>query len=180
MLSVHDCTSPTFCVLRPRLFLETVDVLHPRPHVVAEPVADVVAVSEIVLVSVAVPAAVFVALVFEVAVSEAELAVSAALYSVSLLSAVPVFVFVAAVCPSQIPVDIFVDPEGTVSEAVEPVIFVVSEPVVFVAVASADVAEPQVSVDIVLASVFLIPVSVVVVLVNNPEHPKFSSFPNIG
>jgi hypothetical protein len=61
----------------------------------------------------------------------------------------------------------------------------VAEPVVFVAVVSvvfeiADVAAPQVSVDIVLASVVLIPVSSVAVLVNNPEHPKFSSFPNIG
>ena len=81
-------------------------------------------------------------------------------------------------------------------------VFGVAEPVAFVAVVSevdvvaasevvfvvfvsvvfeiADVAAPQVSVDIVLASVVLIPVSAVAVLVNNPEHPKFSSFPNIG
>jgi len=43
-----------------------------------------------------------------------------------------------------------------------------------------DVAEPRVSADIVLAVVVLIPVSVVVVSVNNPEHPRSSSFPNIG
>jgi hypothetical protein len=135
------------------------------PSGVAGPVADAVAVSEVAA--------------SEVAVSEAELVVFAALYSVSLLSAVPVFVFAAAVCPSQIPVDIFVDPEVAVSAVVEPVIFVVSEPVVFVAVVSADVAEPQVSVDIVLAFVVLIPVSVVAAWVDNSGRPKFSSFPNI-
>jgi hypothetical protein len=91
-----------------------------------------------------------------VAVSEAELVVFAALYSVSLLSVVLVFVFVVAVSPSQIPVDISVDPEVAVSAVVEPEIFVVSEPV--------DVAEPQVSVDIVLFFVVLIPVSVVAIL----------------
>jgi hypothetical protein len=141
------------------------------PSGVAGPVADAVAVSEVAA--------------SEVAVSEAELVVFAALYSVSLLSAVPVFVFAAAVCQSQIPVDIFVDPEVAVSAVVEPVIFVVSEPVVFVAVVfvavvSADVAEPQVSVDIVLAFVVLIPVSVVAAWVDNSGRPKFSSFPNIG
>jgi hypothetical protein len=152
------CAVPTFCVLHPRLFLETADVLHSRRHVVA--------VSAV-------------ALVCEVAVSEAELVVYAALYSVSLLSAVLVFVFVVAVYPSQIPVDIFVDPEVAVSEAAEPVIFVVSEPVVSVVVASVDVAEPQVSVDIALAFVVLIPVSVVVAWVDNPGRPIFYSFPNI-
>jgi hypothetical protein len=171
--------APTFCVLHPRLFLETVDALHSRPHVVADPVVDVVAASAVVLVSVAGPAAVFAALVFEVAVSEAELAVFAGLFSVSLLSAVPVFVFAAAVCPSRIPADIFVDSEVAVSVVVEPAIFAVSEPVVSVAVASADVAEPQVSVDIGLAFAVLIPVSVVAAWADNPGRPIFYSFPNI-
>jgi hypothetical protein len=130
------------------------------PSGVAGPVVDAVAVSEVV-------------------VSEAELAAFAALFSVSLLSVVLVFVFVVAVYPSQIPVDISVDPEVAVSVAVEPVIFVVFEPVVFVAVVSVDVAEPQVSVDIVSAFVVLIPVSVVVAWVDNSGRPKFFSFPNI-
>jgi hypothetical protein len=142
-------------------------------------VVGVVAASEVVPVSVAGPAAVFAALVFEVAVSEAELAVFAALCSVSLPSAVPVFVFVAAVYPSQIPADIFVDPGVAVSVVVEPAIFAVSEPVVFVAVASADVAEPQVSADIALAVAVLTPVSVVAAWVDNPGRPIFYSFPNI-
>ncbi len=80
----------------------------------------------------------------------------------------------------------------SVDEVAEPVVAVASEVdvvaasgivfVVLVSVAAeiADVAEPQVSVDIVLASVVLSPVSAVVVSVNNPEHPKFCSFPNIG
>jgi hypothetical protein len=136
------------------------------PSGVAGPVVDAAAVSE-------------------VAVSEAELAVFAALFSVSLLSVVLVFVFVVAVSPSQNPVDTSVDPEVAVSVVVEPEIFVVSEPVVFVvvvfvAVVSVDVAEPQVSVDIVLAFVVLIPVSVVVAWVDNSRRPKFFSFPNIG
>jgi hypothetical protein len=84
-----------------------------------------------------------------VAVSETEHAVFAALFSVSLLCVVLVYVFVVAVSPSQIPVDISVDPEVAVSAVVEPEIFVVSEPVV--------------SVDIVLAFVVLIPVSVVAI-----------------
>jgi hypothetical protein len=148
------CAAPTFCVLHPHLFLETVDVLHSRLHVAA--------VSEAALASVAGPAAVF-----------------AALYSVSLLSVVPVFVFAAAVSPSQIPADIFVDPEVAVSVVVEPAIFVVSAPVVSVAAVSVDVAEPQVSVDIVLAFAVLIPVSVVAAWVDNPGRPIFYSFPNI-
>jgi hypothetical protein len=63
------------------------------------------------------------------------------------------------------------------------VVFALEPEVVSVAVVVfeiVDVAEPQVSADIVLAFVVLIPVSVVVVSVNNPEHPTFSSFPNIG
>ena len=69
---------------------------------------------------------------------------------------------------------------------VEPeVVFVVdlevSEPgVVFVAVVSvADVAEPQASVDIAVAFVVLVPVSVVVVEVDSSGRPKFFAFPNI-
>ena len=99
--------------------------------------------------------------VSEAAVSVAELDVFASLCSVSLLSVVLVFVFAVAVSPSQIPVDISVEPGVAVFAAVEPVIFVVSEPAVFVAVVSADVAEPQVSVDIVLAFLVLVAVSVV-------------------
>jgi len=52
--------------------------------------------------------------------------------------------------------------------------------VVFVAVASvADVAEPQASVDIAVAFVVLLPVSVVVVEVDSSGRPKFFAFPNI-
>jgi hypothetical protein len=59
----------------------------------------------------------------------------------------------------------------------------VSEPgvgfvaVVFVAVVS--VAEPQASVDIAVAFDFLVPVSVVVVGLDNSGHPKFLAFPNV-
>ena len=73
-----------------------------------------------------------------------------------------------------------------VALVVEPqVVFVVdlevSEPgVVFVAVVSvADVAEPQASVDIVVAFVVLVPVSVVVVEVDSSGRPKFLVFPNV-
>jgi hypothetical protein len=65
--------------------------------------------------------------------------------------------------------------------AAEPeVVFVVdlevSEPeVVFVA----DVAEPQASVDIAVAFVVLVPVSVVVVEVDSSGRPKFLAFPNV-
>jgi hypothetical protein len=57
----------------------------------------------------------------------------------------------------------------------------VSEPgVVFVAVVFvADVAEPQASVDIAVAFVVLVPVSVVVVEVDSSGRPKFFAFPNI-
>ena len=57
----------------------------------------------------------------------------------------------------------------------------VSEPgVVFVAVVSvADVAEPQASVDIPVAFVVLVSVSVVVVEVDSSGRPKFFAFPNI-
>jgi hypothetical protein len=52
--------------------------------------------------------------------------------------------------------------------------------VFFVAVVSvADVAEPQASVDIAVAFVVLVPVSVVVVEVDSSGRPKFFAFPNI-
>jgi hypothetical protein len=69
---------------------------------------------------------------------------------------------------------------------VEPeVVFVadleVSEPAaVFVALVSvADVAEPQASVDIAVASHVLLPVSVVGVEVDSLGYPKFFAFPNV-
>ena len=67
---------------------------------------------------------------------------------------------------------------------IHPYAAVVSE-VVFVVLVSAvfeiaDVVELQVFVGIVFVFVVLIPDSVVVVYVYNPERPKFSSFPNIG
>ena len=75
---------------------------------------------------------------------------------------------------------------AAVSEVAEPeVVFVVdlgvAEPgVVFVALAfAADVAEPQASVDIALAFDVLVPVSVVAVEVDSPEHPRFFAFPNV-
>ena len=57
----------------------------------------------------------------------------------------------------------------------------VAEPgVVLVALFSvADVAEPQASVDIAVAFVVLIPVSVVVVEVDISGRPKFLAFPNV-
>ena len=61
------------------------------------------------------------------------------------------------------------------------VVVLVSEPaVVFVAVVFvADVAEPQASVDIAVAFVVLVPVSVVVVEVDSSGRPKFLAFPNV-
>ena len=56
----------------------------------------------------------------------------------------------------------------------------VSEPgVVFVAAVFVGVAEPQASVDIAVAFVVLVPVSVVVVEVDSSGRPKFFAFPNI-
>ncbi len=61
----------------------------------------------------------------------------------------------------------------------------VSEPgvvfvaVVFVVVVFVDVAEPQASVDIAVAFVVLVPVSVVVVEVDSSGRPKFLAFPNV-
>jgi len=61
------------------------------------------------------------------------------------------------------------------------VVVLAAEPeVVFVAVASvADVAEPQAAVDIPVAFVVLVPVSVVVVEVDSSGRPKFLAFPNV-
>jgi hypothetical protein len=67
----------------------------------------------------------------------------------------------------------------------EVVVLVVEPEVVFVAVVSvavvsiADVAEPQASVDIAVAFVVLVPVSVVVVEVDSSGRPKFLAFPNV-
>jgi len=73
-----------------------------------------------------------------------------------------------------------------VAEVSEPVVVfvavvVVSEPeVVFVALVSvADVAELQASVDIAVAFVVLVPVSVVAVEACSSGHPKFLAFPNV-
>ena len=58
-----------------------------------------------------------------------------------------------------------------------------AEVVVLAAELSAEIAfviaEPQVSVDIAVAFVVLIPVSVVVVEVYSSGHPKFPAFPNV-
>jgi len=85
-------------------------------------------------------------------------------------------VFVAAELSPEVVV-LVVGPE-VVSVVVD---FEVSEPgVVSVAVVSvADVAEPQVSGDIAVAFVVLVPVSVVVVEVDSSGRPKFFAFPNI-
>ena len=62
------------------------------------------------------------------------------------------------------------------SAAAEPeVVFVAAEPEASVA----DVAEPQASVDIAVAFVVLVPVSVVVVEVDSSGRPKFLAFPNV-
>jgi hypothetical protein len=77
-------------------------------------------------------------------------------------------------CPVFLPLFFQVFPE---------VVFVAAEPspeVVFVAVAAvADIAEPRVSVDIAVAFVALVPVSVVVVEVDSSGRPKFLAFPNV-
>jgi len=68
-----------------------------------------------------------------------------------------------------------------VAELSPEVVVLAAEPgVVFVAVVSvADVAEPQASVDIAVAFVVLVPVSVVVVEVDSSGRPKFLAFPNV-
>jgi hypothetical protein len=62
--------------------------------------------------------------------------------------------------------------------AAEPVLVAVSQPVL-VAEPVFDVAEPQVSVDIAVVFVVLVPVSVVAVEVDSSGRPKFFVFPNI-
>jgi hypothetical protein len=62
--------------------------------------------------------------------------------------------------------------EPEVSELSPEVVVLVAEPVF-------DVAEPQASVDIAVAFVVLVPVSVVVVEVDSSGRPKFFAFPNI-
>ena len=77
------------------------------------------------------------------------------------------------------------EPE-VVSAAVEPeVVSAVAQPEVVSAVVEpevvsvADVAEPRASVDIAVAFVVLVPVSVVVVEVDSSGRPKFLAFPNV-
>ena len=53
------------------------------------------------------------------------------------------------------------------------------EPEVFALVSVADAAEPQAFVDIAVAFVVLVPVSVAVVEVDSSGHPKFPAFPNV-
>ena len=62
--------------------------------------------------------------------------------------------------------------------AAEPVLVV--EPELLVAELVFDVAEPQVSVDIAVVFVVLVPVSVAVVEVDSSGRPKFLVFPNVG
>jgi hypothetical protein len=62
----------------------------------------------------------------------------------------------------------------------EVVVLVVEQKVVFAAVAStADVSEPQASVDIPVVFDVLIPVSVVAFEVDSSERPRFLAFPNV-
>ena len=94
-------------------------------------------------------------------------------------------VVVLVVEPEVVSVAAELSPGAVVLAAEPEVVFVVdlevSEPgVVFVAVVSvADVAEPQASVDIAVAFVVLVPVSVVVVEFDSSGHPKFLAFPNV-
>jgi hypothetical protein len=61
-----------------------------------------------------------------------------------------------------------------------PEVFVLAaETEVVSAVAELGISEPQASVDIAVAFVVLVPVSVVVVEVDSPECPKFLVFPNV-
>ena len=108
---------------------------------------------------------------------------------VVVLDAEPGVVFVAVVAEPEafalLPAAAELSPEVVVlvvePEAVFLVYFEVSEPgVVFVAVASAaDAPEPPASVDIPVAFVVLLRVSVVVVEVDSPARPKSLAFPNV-
>ncbi len=82
---------------------------------------------------------------------------------------------------------VFVVPElspEVVASAAEPeafaLVFVAAELSPEVVASVADVAELQASVDIAVAFVVLVPVSVVVVEVDSSRHPKFFVFPNAG
>jgi len=77
--------------------------------------------------------------------------------------AVSVLVFAAAELSPEVVV-LAVEPEVVVLAAEPGVVFV---------------SGPQASVDIAVAFVVLVPVSVVVVWVDSPEHPKFLAFPNV-
>jgi hypothetical protein len=61
----------------------------------------------------------------------------------------------------------------------EVVVLVVEPGVVLVVVSFAGVAGPQVSVDIAVAFVVLVPFAVVVVEVDSSGRPKFLAFPNV-
>ena len=77
-------------------------------------------------------------------------------------------------------------PEVAGPEAVSVVVLEVAGPgavfvgiVFFALVSVADVAEPQVSVDIAVAFDVLVPVSVVAVEVDSSGRPRFPAFPNV-
>jgi len=98
------------------------------------------------------------------------------------------FVFAAVdLSPEGVVLVAALSPEGVVLvvalEVSEPgVVFVAAVFVAadFVAVVSvADVSAPQASVDIAVAFVVLVPVSVVVAEVDSPGRPKFPAFPNV-
>jgi len=95
---------------------------------------------------------------------------------VVVLAAEPVLISESGVAEPQVFALVFLaaelSPEVVVLVA-EPVL--ISEPGV---VSVADVAEPQASVDIAVASVVLAPVSAVVVEVDNSGRPTFVAFPN--
>ena len=80
------------------------------------------------------------------------------------VAAEPEAVFVSELSPEAVSVAAELSPEA-VSVAAEPEAVFVSE--------------PQVSVDIAVAFVVLVPVSVVVVEVDSSGHPKFLAFPNV-
>jgi hypothetical protein len=101
---------------------------------------------------------------------------------VVVLVAEPEVVSVVAELSSEVVV-LVAEPEvvSVVAELSSEVVVLVAEPeVVSVAVASvADIAEPQVSVDIAVAFVVLVPASVVVVELDSSGHPKFLAVPNV-
>ena len=101
---------------------------------------------------------------------------------VVVLAAEPVLISEPGVAEPQVFALVFLAAELSPEVAVlaaEPVL--ISEPgVVFVVVVSvADVAEPPASVDIAVAFAALVPVSAVVVEVDNSGRPTFVAFPNV-